>query len=1629
MFENMGLGIKLHLDDEVSNNVDPVIRDINRLENSARGATRAYNELNDTYNRRKYNRGMSQDMMLSFKGLDYVLGNVTARLNRATASAEVFANATNRLQSYMGFQRMYQDIFRVNRQIGLMGYGMSGLQKQMMDNRAFNMINYQMKDLQEKIALTKKGLEEMQRSPDSSKFVNEIAMAQRALAQYEAQIKRINMQQTFARANGQNLTKIGGSDFLMNMPSSYMTNIRNRLVGMSMLDMGVMSQSAYNSINKTAKMMVDLGYTTMETRQKLTQLTGAMMMVGLGMSQFVSLPLAIATGAMGVFASRFEKAQNMMQARGLIPNSMMEGAKNFDSLMGDVWVRSGFAYDKVATTMSDINLQIAGLKPEKIAQLAEYGLRFEKAWGIGATDSILSADRVMKRFGLTGDQSLDILTLALKETNGDLEKANEYINNNIGSLKRMTAEGQKGAEAFEMFSASLERGGIYKFMTGLRELADLFRILWESGIDTFVGKLGDALFKLGAGLKYVLENNPALAKFTAWTVAIGGTFLMLLGPILLLTGVFLRYRSVIQAVSATTGAFTKGGFAVVSPMAVMARERMQAFTVAVARLPQTFLAVIPLLYTLIRGFPALALNLIRLNPLFAVINGLLVSYATNFGGFRDMMDAGIDTLVGKWGELEKMYKESSLPSIFRGLKENAIAFAEGVVEGFTGIFAIGKEILNAVLLPIKAVFDYLEPVVIRTFNWLDKLFGGAGDASSTEDMVDRIFGTEEKWRKIGIVVGRVLAGLTAFYFLSKAFGTILSPFQRLSGVLTGIGNKLSGMRKDMQGVKTIPALFTPMIARAREFITNPPPATPNPMGGNVFTRLGLGGQVAMGRQFVSMNGAGMSLANNPALLASLRNSGHGRLANITPTGGYAGGTVMQSNRGTLMRALLGQRLFNYTPNMNAQGAVTGYTRTNLATTGGLLRTPMGGFMNVFGRGNGVANSPSMSQGAVARTQARASSLASTIAQTRAVTAMTGAMSNFRNRVVSAGQGISNLATRGYFGATTNPVARGIHGIGSRLGNQLTMAGVRNPYAGMTAGGSPLRQMGNFARVGVTGTASMLASGAMMTGSGIARGAGGVVRGTQAVGRGVGSVARGAGRVAMSPLSGLARGAGALMALAMSPLALAGGLVGYGAYKAFGGEKKDKDGNVVQKGSVHNIAGNMDKATANMLKGGDKQIKGFWDKFWKTATPILKSTGQLLVASFTALVKALPSIMRSIWGALKMLGNFIREGAKTGWNWMKTDGLTMLKSFSSSMRTLLGKAWTWIKGDGKDMFMQFVSDSAERLGKLAVIARKLLGKAWEWIKGDGLRLFGSLFAWLVGTAIPNTIVFLVELFAKGFKWVMDDGIKLLGKLIRWIIETGIPEAVSFIKTALGGAWTWVKDEGLGILGDMIVSIGGIAADMGSALWNGITTALSGIGSYILGLLPSWSDITGYLSRLGGGQSNSEKAGRGKPTKRYARGGFINTPHLGLVGEAGAEVIIPLGSNMRNRAQSLFMQTAGILGYQVSNGQKDEENSSPFIQGISNSNFKQPPPPPTSVGKVFAPAVRQQNTESTKTPQTVDNSFTIDKVEIVLPDSMKGVGQDSATKQAEYILKELQKIIKQKRQSGGKNLTLEDIIAMM
>ncbi|WP_189026070.1 hypothetical protein [Paenibacillus albidus] len=112
---------------------------------------------------------------------------------------------------------------------------------------------------------------------------------------------------------------------------------------------------------------------------------------------------------------------------------------------------------------------------------------------------------------------------------------------------------------------------------------------------------------------------------------------------------------------------------------------------------------------------------------------------------------------------------------------------------------------------------------------------------------------------------------------------------------------------------------------------------------------------------------------------------------------------------------------------------------------------------------------------------------------------------------------------------------------------------------------------------------------------------------------------------------------------------------------------------------------------------------------------------------------------------------------------------------------------------------------------------------------------------------------------------------------------------------------------GVAGGML---GGAAtgAALGTLFLPGVGTAIGGAIGGLLGTIGGEKLATKLYDGIAGFFGRRKK----RKKKKYAFGGLITDPHLGLVGEAGPEMIIPLSAGKRGRGLDLWEQTGKLLG---------------------------------------------------------------------------------------------------------------------
>lgn len=168
----------------------------------------------------------------------------------------------------------------------------------------------------------------------------------------------------------------------------------------------------------------------------------------------------------------------------------------------------------------------------------------------------------------------------------------------------------------------------------------------------------------------------------------------------------------------------------------------------------------------------------------------------------------------------------------------------------------------------------------------------------------------------------------------------------------------------------------------------------------------------------------------------------------------------------------------------------------------------------------------------------------------------------------------------------------------------------------------------------------------------------------------------------------------------------------------------------------------------------------------------------------------------------------------------------------------------------------------RLGAQALITAARIGASWLIAMGP--------IGWIVAGVIA-IIALAIAAWKNNFMGFKD-----------WL--TG---AWARIKEVAGAAWEWIKTTAI-------------------ENWDAIVGKVKGAIEWFK---EAWNWIKGIFHLSSKKPGEDIEAG---DVPAYARGGFIRYPHLGLVGEAGPEAIIPLGSYYRAQAMRLYRQVGLMLG---------------------------------------------------------------------------------------------------------------------
>ena len=286
------------------------------------------------------------------------------------------------------------------------------------------------------------------------------------------------------------------------------------------------------------------------------------------------------------------------------------------------------------------------------------------------------------------------------------------------------------------------------------------------------------------------------------------------------------------------------------------------------------------------------------------------------------------------------------------------------------------------------------------------------------------------------------------------------------------------------------------------------------------------------------------------------------------------------------------------------------------------------------------------------------------------------------------------------------------------------------------------------------------------------------------------------------------------------------------------------------------------------------IEGFFKQFWPFILGLFTGPLGLLIG---LLIQHWSTIMNDIHKAWSAIANYFAQ--------LPGKILKALEGFGKMLLGWITDAWDTLTGwvvTAVEAYIQFWVKLPGRILKaLEAFGGLILGwitAAWNTVSGWVVTAFEDEVAFWTG--LPDRILGALEGFGTKLLGWITDGWNMLTGFIVTAFEaevtfwTGLPGK---IVGALGDAGSTLLKWGGDLIGGLISGIGGAADSIGTAIWNAIKSGIHGIKGLVKGI----PVIGGVLSDL----------------IPFAAGGYVTKPTLGLIGEAGPEVVLPLNNPAR------------------------------------------------------------------------------------------------------------------------------------
>ena len=192
---------------------------------------------------------------------------------------------------------------------------------------------------------------------------------------------------------------------------------------------------------------------------------------------------------------------------------------------------------------------------------------------------------------------------------------------------------------------------------------------------------------------------------------------------------------------------------------------------------------------------------------------------------------------------------------------------------------------------------------------------------------------------------------------------------------------------------------------------------------------------------------------------------------------------------------------------------------------------------------------------------------------------------------------------------------------------------------------------------------------------------------------------------------------------------------------------------------------------------------------------------------------------------------------------------------------------------------------------------------KWFNFDGAGERLSALASQLLEGFGNIATGAGELF-QGIVETAGSALASLGEVAASALE-GVSSAFTAAKDTVLSVWSEVP----GFFSGILSGLGGAAEAAGSAIYSGLTSVIGAIIGAWEGAAATVSGIISNISAMGS-SVGATVSGVIARVRGHAEGGFVTSPELAMIGERGAELILPLTD--RERSLDLLSQASSVLG---------------------------------------------------------------------------------------------------------------------